>query len=633
MANLIFVSGYQRSGTIAFGQSLGRALRFAVLPEVFLNKKAAHDCFFSFWTQLIRGGESDAYPEYDQFQMLLRRYFDRLVAVHGENLILHVKADQFSYVPFLEQHLRHLGAKFICIFRRDNLARMISSCVADARIAHGFNAHDSPSIQRSLEQKISLPTEEFVQAVSANTRDVQSFVNRHRAAGDEVLCYEDFFESNNIESELQRLSGLYNSCTPGAILDFAEDVVRSAQRPEEVILNYESIAAQLTYLGHAARFVSVTKDRAQILREVALGTSFQYTESSSSLVKRLQADGLLHSEIGMNLAAASQITEALRRNYYCDADAFKQENVADLAANLYGRQASSEKYLLPWIERVLPLHGARIADVGCGTGSSTAALAKRAARVVGYEIANGPAEVAKERLDALALENANVKLASPGTIILQIREDFPDGVDVISLIAVLQHMTYQERLEFLPAAWSLLRPGGIVIVAETPNRLSYLDEHTSQLPFFQMLPAPICKLYSSHSPRILFKDSIKAVSHDATETALNRWGQGLSYHDFEIAFGVDRLETIIVADGYESEPISWFPVGLEERILAQYFTSKPIEKPMGFCRSVLNFIFVKMPENSDRPLLNHSPEHIRGIGAWNNFSDEHIERLLRSGTV
>jgi 2-polyprenyl-3-methyl-5-hydroxy-6-metoxy-1,4-benzoquinol methylase len=632
VANLIFVSGYQRSGTIAFGQALGRTLRCAVLPEVFLDREASHESFFSFWTHAIRSGESDAFPEYERLHELLQRYFDRMIAAHGENLVFHIKADQYGYVPFLREHLRTLGVKFICIFRRDNLARMISCWVADKRFLHGFPAHDLLSKKYSLGLKTSLPTEDFARAVSVNTRAVLSFVNGHRDAGDEVICYEDFFESKDMESELQRLSRQY-SCDTQAIADLDEAVVRSMERPEEVVSNFDSIAARLSQLGQSARYVGVTKNTAQILHGAARDERPQYSESSQALIMRLQTNGLLDSEIGMDLEAAARITDELRRNYYCDAGDFNQDNVADLAANLYGRQASFEKYLVPWVERVLPLRNARIADVGCGTGSSTAALAKRAARVVGYEIADGPAEVARERLGALSLFNASVRLVSADTIIRRIQDDFPQGVDVISLIAVLEHMTYQERLEFLPNAWSLLTPGGIMIVAETPNRLSYLDEHTSQLPFFQMLPVPIGKLYSSHSPRILFKDSMKAVSNEDAETALNRWGLGLSYHDFEIAFGVDRLETIILADGYESEPISWFPVALEERILAQYFTSKPIEKPMGFCRSVLNFIFVKMPENSNRPLLNHSPEYIRGIGAWNNFSDEHIERLLRSGTI
>ena len=63
-----------------------------------------------------------------------------------------------------------------------------------------------------------------------------------------------------------------------------------------------------------------------------------------------------------------------------------------------------------------------------------------------------------------------------------------DGVDLVLLYALLEHQTLDERIETLRLAERIVRPGGAIVVTETPNRLTYVDRHTSQLPFFHLLP-------------------------------------------------------------------------------------------------------------------------------------------------
>jgi predicted SAM-dependent methyltransferase len=47
----------------------------------------------------------------------------------------------------------------------------------------------------------------------------------------------------------------------------------------------------------------------------------------------------------------------------------------------------------------------------------------------------------------------------------------PGQISAIIFFAVLEHMTWEERLTSLRAAWDLLQKGQHLIVIESPNRL------------------------------------------------------------------------------------------------------------------------------------------------------------------
>jgi hypothetical protein len=254
---MVVISAYQRSGTMALGQAMSRVFGLPVLPELFLDKRTRHDSFFAFWTQRVRSGKGDCFPSYDDIHLTLRRYFDQLEKVHGMNFITHVKADQYAYVPFLEQHLRDLGTTFICLYRRDNLARLISCAVADARVAVGHSAHDSEMVQGALDHDITLDPDQFVRVVARDTRSVRAFVDLHREAGDVVLRYEDLFDSGSLEAELQRIRTLFGFSEGRNIVDSDPTIVRSMQRPEDLLPNYQELVSQLELLGSEARFVDM----------------------------------------------------------------------------------------------------------------------------------------------------------------------------------------------------------------------------------------------------------------------------------------------------------------------------------------------------------------------------------------
>ena len=53
--------------------------------------------------------------------------------------------------------------------------------------------------------------------------------------------------------------------------------------------------------------------------------------------------------------------------------------------------------LIPWIDKTLPLRGARILEVGCGTGSATVALAEQGAEVTALDVYDEALMVAEAR--------------------------------------------------------------------------------------------------------------------------------------------------------------------------------------------------------------------------------------------
>jgi hypothetical protein len=179
-------------------------------------------------------------------------------------------------------------------------------------------------------------------------------------------------------------------------------------------------------------------------------------------------------------------------------------------------------------------------------------------------------------------------------------------------------MTISERMKTLSEVWKLLKPGGILIIAETPNRLTYYDHHTSWLPFFHFLPLELAIQYYERSPRSEFKSRLQwSIDYDRSlsnriwgstkrtykallqkeviyfpQMDLIRQGTSVSYHEFEIAFG-SNLKDLLVADGDAPEMRSLSPFSVEEKLLRQYFTETKIDQPLAFTNRVLHLIFRK----------------------------------------
>ena len=302
----------------------------------------------------------------------------------------------------------------------------------------------------------------------------------------------------------------------------------------------------------------------------------------------------------------------IREHYYGTADQrWLRTDSAQSAINYEGviRYTNACRWVLPWVHRCCNLSGARIIDIGAGTGATTVAFAHLAAFVSGYEIEEKSVAAANKRFAAMGVENCCIHLVSPEDQLDVVKRKHPDGSDFVLLFAVLEHLTQEERIIYLSTIWhEILRPGGYLVVVDTPNRLAYFDAHTSEMPFFHILPPHLALNYFCRSPRAEFVSGMREViqAREDAVIALHRWGLGASFHEFEIAFGVESLEGLIVANGFEWEMTNWFPPKLEDKLLVTYFVEKELTQDVGFSRSVLNFIF-KKPDGGlaiARPLIN-----------------------------
>jgi SAM-dependent methyltransferase len=300
-----------------------------------------------------------------------------------------------------------------------------------------------------------------------------------------------------------------------------------------------------------------------------------------------------------------RIRTALLETYY--KGTWVENNTSAAAANeindhVRGRFELAQQWFIPWVKRFSNLRNASIIEIGCGTGSITAALCLEGAAVNAYDISPSSLAAARRRLAVMGLDGASFYQSEP-----MIQLPLPgDSVECVILFAVLEHMKYEERLNALRQSWNALKPGGILVIAEVPNRLIWSDEHTSRLPFFNSLPDDVAIDYAGHSPRQEFADAIssaRAVSMDEARDYLTSWGRGVSYHEFQIALG--DIAPMIVGDGFDPEPLGHYGVSLETRLLYTYVRRKGLDVPAAFTRDNIEVILRKPggphPEPQRRP--------------------------------
>ncbi len=238
--------------------------------------------------------------------------------------------------------------------------------------------------------------------------------------------------------------------------------------------------------------------------------------------------------------ALGSVAESLRQHYFGQAsNCFGRTRDAYLASprgekdfedHLSGRLASDRGNVVPWLDQAMPLQGARVLEIGCGTGSATVALAEQGARVTAVDVEESSVEVARARCERYELDVTFSVLNAT-----QVGERFSgERFDFIIFYASLEHMTHEERLAAMKCTWEMLPKGSHWCVIEAPNRLWYRDDHTSLLPFFHWLPDALAFEYSRFSPR---SDALGQYRQHSAEADLDflRKGRGVSFHEFDLA--------------------------------------------------------------------------------------------------
>jgi S-adenosylmethionine-dependent methyltransferase len=197
---------------------------------------------------------------------------------------------------------------------------------------------------------------------------------------------------------------------------------------------------------------------------------------------------------------------------------------------MVGRLNVDREWFVTWLASVRSLDGLRVLEIGCGTGSSTVALAEQGARLTAVDVDQRSLEVTRARMKAYGL-SADLVCANGAAVV----DQFPSGAfDLILFFAAIEHMTHPERLQSMHTTWNSLVPGSLWCITDTPNRLWYHDVHTSRLNFFQWLPNDLALEYSRYSPRDLIRDANLENTAENMTTFLRK-GRGVSYHEFELA--------------------------------------------------------------------------------------------------
>jgi S-adenosylmethionine-dependent methyltransferase len=241
---------------------------------------------------------------------------------------------------------------------------------------------------------------------------------------------------------------------------------------------------------------------------------------------------LAANHIQIDGKAKHQLEESIKENCHAHWPASVSQEVHDndLKEHVHERLDKDRRIFIPWLDNIKSLNNKNILEVGCGTGSSSVALAEQGARVTGIDVAKGGLAVARDRV---MLYGLSVKLKEMNAT--EILGAFgPNSFDVVVFFASLEHMTISERLTALESAWEVLSVGGLLVIIETPNRLWYFDGHTSRLPFFHWLPDELAFHYSRFSARENFCEVYRELT-DSSELRFLRQGRGVSFHELEVA--------------------------------------------------------------------------------------------------
>ena len=122
------------------------------------------------------------------------------------------------------------------------------------------------------------------------------------------------------------------------------------------------------------------------------------------------------------------------------------------------------------IDEMLNLEGTRVLDVGCGNGSYTVELARRASYVCGLDIQKGNLESFREPIPRVLGAAENLPFPS-------------ESFDVVTMIEVLEHTVCDTKV--LAECFRVLRPGGKLVLF-VPNKLYPFESHPCHLGSFSI---------------------------------------------------------------------------------------------------------------------------------------------------
>jgi 2-polyprenyl-3-methyl-5-hydroxy-6-metoxy-1,4-benzoquinol methylase len=296
------------------------------------------------------------------------------------------------------------------------------------------------------------------------------------------------------------------------------------------------------------------------------------------------ADGVVR---GALLEDFPRIRELLPEAYYLD------------------RLGSAIFYRMPWLLGLgKELSRLNVVEFGCGQGLKAIPWSRLFRSYLGVDLNAEVIDFARRLARHTRRPNLEFRAGNAADVVRHPQAFGITGrIDVVVLYAVVEHLTPPERKQVLGLCRDILQDGGLVILCETPNRLIPQDGHSTFLHFFQMLPPEIALEYIKRSPR---PDAVAAVSD---EESLYRWGQGVSYHEFDLwmSDAAGRLPGILT-DGWSHWPLCDNPLRRDELALNEYLHVHAPLAPPAFARFWLDMVFDGSAAAGSSPAVPMLPE-------------------------
>ena len=140
-----------------------------------------------------------------------------------------------------------------------------------------------------------------------------------------------------------------------------------------------------------------------------------------------------------------------------------------------------------------------VLDYGCGGGASSVTLARMLpnSSIVGCDIGEKSLAVARARAAHHGLSQLSFHSVDASGILPQVARSF----DLVFLNAVYEHLMPAERPAVLANVWRALKPGGSLILNQTPHRWFPVEAHTSGLPLINYLPDSVAHVLTKRFSR------------------------------------------------------------------------------------------------------------------------------------
>ncbi|MDV3240123.1 MAG: bifunctional 2-polyprenyl-6-hydroxyphenol methylase/3-demethylubiquinol 3-O-methyltransferase UbiG [Gammaproteobacteria bacterium] len=182
---------------------------------------------------------------------------------------------------------------------------------------------------------------------------------------------------------------------------------------------------------------------------------------------------------------------------------------------------------LDYIDRLEPLSGRRVLDVGCGGGLLSEGMAARGAQVTGIDMGEAPLSVAKLHLYESGLEVDYRQITAE-----RMAEEHPGAFDIVTCLEMLEHVPAPDSV--IAACARLVRPGGLVVFSTiNRNPKSYLLAIVGAEYVLRMLPK------GTHDFRKFIRPSELDEWARAAELELCDI-TGMSYNPFTATYSLGR---------------------------------------------------------------------------------------------